>query len=399
VRAIIGARLLASQAGQAAAKPFEVRDTRLPGFILRVQPSGARSYVAQLGRGRRITLGKVGVLTPDEARERCGKVLGNVAHGRAPLAGIDGADRLTLGDFIEKTYAPWLVANRPRSAASSLERTARNFGSWFSQPLAAITTQQIETWKLARFAGGSTPSTVLRDIGALGGTFSRAVKLGKVAETPVRRVDKPRLDKSAKVRYLDRDEEKRLRAALAQRDSEAIAARQRTIAHRSARRREAPPPLPHFADHLTPAVLVAMNTGLRRGELLAVRWSQIDFKQKMLTVEGRTAKSGQTRFLPLNDEVVIILKHWRQQCPDQERAFPVESSFKTAWAALLARASVENFRWHDLRHHFASRLAQAGVSLNVIRELLGHSTLVMSLRYAHLAPDQKREAVARLGAP
>jgi integrase len=399
VRAIIGARLLASKAGQAAAKPFEVRDTRLPGFLLRVQPSGARSYVAQLGRGRRITLGRVGVLTPDEARERCGKVLGNVAHGRAPLAGLDGADKLTLGDFIEHTYAPWLKANRPRSAVSSLERTARNFGSWFAQPLSAITTQQIETWKLARFARGSTASTVLRDIGALGGTFSRAVKLGKVVENPVRRVDKPRLDRSPKVRYLDHDEEKRLRAALAQRDSEAIAARLRTIEHRASRRREAPPSLPHFADHLAPAVLVSMNTGLRRGELLALRWSQIDFKQKLLTVEGSSAKSGHTRHVPLNDEAVTILKHWRAQCPDPDLAFPVKSSFKTAWAALLTRAGIQNFRWHDLRHHFASRLAQAGVSLNVIRELLGHSTLQMSIRYAHLAPDQKREAVARLAAP
>jgi integrase len=396
MRAIIGAKLLASKRAQAAAKPFEVRDSRLPGFILRVQPSGARSYIAQLGRKHRITFAKVGVLTPDEARERCQLILGNHAHGRAPLAGIDGAQTLTLGDFIKQIYAPWLTANRPRSAVSSLERTKRNFGPWYFEPLTAITPERIETWKLGRFAKGATPPTVLRDLGALGGTLTRAVKLGKLAENPVRRVDKPRLDRSAKVRYLDREEEKRLRAALTERDDEGKAARARTIKHRIDRRREPPRMLPHFADHLTPAVLVTMNTGLRRGELLALKWADVDLKQKVLTVEGATAKSGSTRHVPLNDESVRVLKQWREQCPNQDRVFLVKTSFKRAWAALLTRADIQNFRWHDLRHHFASRLAQAGIALNTIRELLGHASLVMTIRYAHLAPDQKREAVARL---
>jgi integrase len=222
------------------------------------------------------------------------------------------------------------------------------------------------------------------------------VKLGKLAENPVRRVDKPRVDRSAKVRYLSREEEQRLRAALTERDDEGKAARARTIKHRASRQREPLPPLPHFADHLTPAVLLSLNTGVRRGELLALTWSAIDFKQKLLTVEGATAKSGSTRHVPLNDESVRVLKQWREQCSDQDRVFLVETSFKRAWAALLTRAGIKDFRWHDLRHHFTSRLAQVGVPLNTIRELLGHASLLMTVRYAHLAPDQKREAVARL---
>ena len=99
MRAIIGAKLLASKAAQPAAKPFEVNDSRLPGFVLRVQPSGVRSYYAQHGRGRRVLLGRVDQLTPDEAREKCAKVLGNVAHDRPPLHGLDGAEGITLGDF------------------------------------------------------------------------------------------------------------------------------------------------------------------------------------------------------------------------------------------------------------------------------------------------------------
>jgi len=139
-----------------------------------------------------------------------------------------------------------------------------------------------------------------------------------------------------------------------------------------------------------------MNTGLRRGELLALRWESIDFGHRILTVEGGTAKNRQTRHVPLNDEAIGVLNRWREQTNGGQRVFEVSTGFKTAWAKLLKRANITTFRWHDLRHHFASRLVQAGVPLNTVRDLLGHSSVAMSLRYAHLAPDQRREAVAKL---
>ena len=84
MQAIIGSMLLSSKVAQARSKPFEIYDSRLSGFTLRVQPSGVRSYYARFGRNRRVALGQVGTIEPDEARERCLKVLGNVAHGRHP---------------------------------------------------------------------------------------------------------------------------------------------------------------------------------------------------------------------------------------------------------------------------------------------------------------------------
>ena len=83
MRAIIGAKLLSSDAAQLTKKPFEIYDSRLHGFMLRVQPSGVRSYYARLGRNRRIALGKVGALLPGEARVRCQRVL-----GISPMVGI-----------------------------------------------------------------------------------------------------------------------------------------------------------------------------------------------------------------------------------------------------------------------------------------------------------------------
>jgi integrase len=122
----------------------------------------------------------------------------------------------------------------------------------------------------------------------------------------------------------------------------------------------------------------------------------VDFNRRLVTVEGRNAKNRQTRHVPLNEEAVSVLRRWQEQSSNGLRVFGVSTGFRTAWVHILKRASVTAFRWHDLRHHFASRLVQRGVPLNAVRDLLGHSSVAMSLRYAHLAPDQRREAVARL---
>ncbi len=113
MRARITAKLLTARSSQATARPFEIRDTSLTGFLPRVQPSGKRTYYVQLSRSLRVWVGPADVLTLDEARERVSKILGNHAHGRPPLEGITGADGETLESFIEKTYKPWLAVNRP----------------------------------------------------------------------------------------------------------------------------------------------------------------------------------------------------------------------------------------------------------------------------------------------
>lgn len=198
------------------------------------------------------------------------------------------------------------------------------------------------------------------------------------------------------MRFLDRAEELRLRAALTARDEELPNLRTSGNSRRQHRHEKSLPLLPHFGDHLTPAVLLSMNTGLRRGEVLKLRWSFVDFDRRLLTVEGRNAKNRQTRHVPLNEEAVSALRRWREQSGPGTRVFAMTTGFRTAWEKLLKRARITHFRWHDLRHHFASRLVQHGVPLNTVRDLLGHSSVAMSLRYAHLAPDQRRAAVAKL---
>ena len=162
-----------------------------------------------------------------------------------------------------------------------------------------------------------------------------------------------------------------------------------------------------YTDHLTPIVLLALNTGLRRGELLSLRWADIDRVARVLNVRGEGTKSGDSRAVPLNREALETLTVWsddagsKDDTPSAGLIFPGDDgeemgTLKTGFTAILRDAKIVGFRFHDLRHSFASKLVQAGVDLNTVRELLGHADLKMTLRYAHLAPEHKAAAVAKL---
>lgn len=160
-----------------------------------------------------------------------------------------------------------------------------------------------------------------------------------------------------------------------------------------------------YADHLKPMVLLSLNTGMRQGEVFGLTWAEVHLGRREITVDGAKAKSGQTRHIPLNDEAWSVLSAWRDQA-DGEAAGPALvfpnrdgqrfNNVRKSWEGVLAAAGITEFRWHDLRHSFASKLVMAGVDLNTVRELLGHSDIKMTLRYAHLAPEHKAAAVAKL---
>jgi integrase len=112
-------------------------------------------------------------------------------------------------------------------------------------------------------------------------------------------------------RYLSTEEESRLRAALVARDDRRRAGRESANAWRRERDREEFPPYGTYSDHVTPLVLLALNTGLRRGELLRLRWRDVDLERRILTVRGEDAKSDQTRHVPLNSEAARVVAVWR----------------------------------------------------------------------------------------
>jgi len=163
------------------------------------------------------------------------------------------------------------------------------------------------------------------------------------------------------------------------------------------------PELPATAhDHLRPLVLLAVNAGLRRGELFGLRWEDVDLENALLTVVGSTAKSGTTRYVPLNSEAILVFTDWMAPTSDHNglvvsgKGGGRLDNINTAWRTLMKKAEITGFRFHDLRHHLASKLVRAGIDLDTVRELLGHSDIKMTLRYAHLAPEHKAAAVAKL---
>lgn len=384
-------------------KQYEVRDNKLIGFLIRVNPSGKMNYICEYKRGTRITLGKVGVLTPAQARDMALAVLGDMAKGIDPKDAKPIIADLTLRNFIEKEYAPWVQEHR-KVGKNTLAHIRRCFFELFGdKPLIEITPAPLDQWRTRRLKEGASTETVNRDIATLKAAISKAVLWGFIEKHPLEKLKLLKVDRSGKIRYLTQDEENRLRMAIQQRDESIKAKRASGNEWRKDRGYECLTDLKQaaFADHMTPMILLSINTGLRRGELFSLCWENVDFERAMLTIEGAYAKSGKTRHIPLNIEALQTLQDWRSQTAINDLVFPGKNgarfdTIKKAWAGILKAATIKNFRWHDLRHHFASKLVMASVDLNTVRELLGHSDMSMTLRYAHLAPEHKAEAVARL---
>jgi integrase len=279
----------------------------------------------------------------------------------------------TLEYFLDEKYTPWLKSRNPKPAEKTVKAFKSSFPKLMDFQLSNINAWEIEKWRNKRLADGVKPATTNRQINTIKGCLSRAVEWGVIDNHDLRKVKILTVDNS-KVRYLSKDEELRLRESL-------------KICEIS---------------FLEVIVLLAMNTGMRKGELLSLEWSHINFDNRIVTVDFQNAKSGTTRHIPLNTQAFATLKQWKKITNDIGFVFKDKNNaqlkdFPFIWSTLLDKAQITNFRFHDLRHHFASKLVMASVDLNTVRELLGHSDLKMTLRYAHLAPEHKAAAVNLIG--
>ena len=383
------------KAAEPGVAPYEIRDTEVQGLILRVQPSGVKSFVVQWGRGKRTTLKpRYPTMTLDTARTQAHDILSDASKHGTPEAAKRKPKSGTLRQFLDDSLSPWAIEHR-KWGAGSVKRIKAAFADRLDKPLTDLNAWVIEKWRSQRLKAGTADATVNRELAGLKSALAKAVEWDALAANPLMAVKLRHVD-NARVRYLTSDEEKRLRAALVQRDRAGIAARNRGNAHRASRGYELLPTMPKggYFDHLTPMVLAALNTGLRRGELIALDWSDINLPAKRLHVRAAAAKSGKSRYVPLNKEAGAVLTRWQKQ-GGTGRVFNVRD-VKTAWHALMKAAAIKGFNFHDLRHSFASKLVMAGVDLNTVRELLGHADLKMTLRYSHLAQEHKQSAVEKL---
>lgn len=191
--------------------------------------------------------------------------------------------------------------------------------------------------------------------------FNLALRDGKAERNPVREVKFFKED-NERVRWLTDEEEARLRAVLGERE--------------------------------WPKVSFALNTGFRQANQFGLPWSDVNFETGAVTARG--SKSGDTYHVPMNHELRELLRGLESRLksawvfPSRNGKSPLNATnyMYRVFASALTRAAIANFRWHDLRHTFASRLVMAGVDLSTVRELMGHKTIRMTQRYAHVAGAQ-----------
>ena len=142
---------------------------------------------------------------------------------------------------------------------------------------------------------------------------------------------------------------------------------------------------------LRPLLITALHTGMRRGELLALTWKDIDNRQRIIRIEH--SKNGERRSIPISDTLQSTLGAIKVR-DISGRVFPMAvRSLRAAFDKALGKAKIEDFHFHDLRHTFATRLVQNGVDLYKVKELLGHKTIAMTMRYAHHCPESLRSSV------
>lgn len=233
--------------------------------------------------------------------------------------------------------------------------------------LSEITAWHVEQYKARRRTLVSA-ATVNRELTLLKHMFTKAIDWEKARANPVKAVKLLR-EANTRVRFLTDEEEARLLKAC--------------------------PP------NLRPLVMAALHTGFRRGELLSLRWCDIDSANGLVSVEAGYTKNGERRSVPLSRTLRAILEQLRQGRAEGEHVFRTRRggryvSAATTFKRAVERAGLSNFRFHDLRHTFASRLVMGGQDIRTVQELLGHKSITMTLRYSHLSPTHRAKAVAIL---
>ena len=234
--------------------------------------------------------------------------------------------------------------------------------------LSEITPYAIEKYRLERRAAKVSDATINRELACLKTMFNKAIEWERVKTNPAAKIKKFR-EANIQERILAIDEMKRLLEAA--------------------------------ATTLRPVLALALNTGMRRSEILGLRRRDVDFVKGFILLED--SKSGKARKIPMNSLIFDLL---RERKREGEFVFPSQDSHgqvqplrdvKTAFKGACRRAGIKALRFNDLRHTAATKMIEAGVDLVTVSRILGHASIQMTMRYAHPTPENMRRAVEKLG--
>jgi integrase len=273
--------------------------------------------------------------------------------GRLPKEFQPNKKAVTLADFIKKTFIPHFEGkNKGRPPYYIFNFFIKAFNE---RLLRDVTPTEIEE-AVNKGSYNKTISTFNMYIAIIKRIFNHAIELEYIERSPVK--VKKKINDNWRYRYLTEPEQKALLEACRHSNS----------------------------PYLFEMVFIALYTGLRLGEIKTIRRESIANNE--IIVKSEYSKSMRSRSIPLPPVAITFF--------ETAASFDYNHDIKKAFKVALERAGIKDFTFHDLRHTYASRLVQSGVSLQEVKELLGHHTLEMTLRYAHLTKDNLKKAVNKL---
>jgi len=355
-------------------------DSEQPGFGVRVYPTGAKHYIVQTrarGSAKRLTIGRHGVITPEEARRRAALIIARIKAGEDPVAEPLAAKRPEgptvaalaaryLEEYAEEHCKPNTVRAYRRMAAGHIVPALGKL------PLGSVRREHVRN---LHYAMRATPVQANRTLDLLSRMFNMAESWGLTPEgsNPCRGTVKYR--QQPRERFLTAAEFRRLGRALDEAEAEGA-----------------------VSAHAAAAIRLLMLTGCRKNEIVTLRWRDVDLEAMELNLED--TKTG-ARTVSLSPEAVRVLagipredgNPWviQGRKPGERLCF-----IDRQWCLVRKRAKLEDVRLHDCRHSFASRALALGESLPAIGRLLGHAHVETTAKYAHLARDSMHEAAARV---
>lgn len=261
-------------------------------------------------------------------------------------------------------YLQWAKRQRAfKQKETLIKQLVEIFGAY---PLRMFSTKMLEQYQTERLEKGNKPATINRHIATIKHMFTKAVEWDMVEEEVLKKIRKVKMleENNGRLRYLSKEECQTL--------------------------------VNECSNHLKPIVITALNTGMRRGEILTLKWENVDLRHGFILLDK--TKNGQRREIPINETLRATFQGLQRRLDVPYVFFNPSTGLpygdvKTAFYGACRRAKITDFHFHDLRHTFASHLVMNGVDITTVKELLGHKTLTMTLRYAHLAPSHKVKAV------
>lgn len=287
------------------------------------------------------------------------------------------AKKHTFGDMVDR-YVKEVLPHKPK-----MEKQQKTQLTWWKAQLGHFMLSDVTPARIGECrdrllneeiaeSRSRTPATVVRYLAAISHMFSTAVnEWGWLDQSPVSKVRRP-TEPRGRVRFLSDDERELLLTACKESDN----------------------------SNLYLIVVLAISTGMRQGEILKLKWQDIDFDRAQLVLHD--TKNNERRVVPVVNLAHQVLKeHGKVRQLDNDYVFPREAAsgpsiMRTAWLSVVAKAKLKDFKFHDLRHTAASYFAMNGASLAEIAEILGHKTLAMVQRYAHLSEAHTAGVVARM---